>query len=108
MFAVAEYWSAECVALAIAFWYLFNIFDSIKAIKPYLRAFAGLVSLGFPEKFNQRIDSVVQLSFFDVPLHHNFHEASKAGPKYDLRTIFHNSVVEARPGDAVTFVDNHE
>ncbi|KAI0777127.1 glycoside hydrolase family 13 protein [Irpex lacteus] len=73
MFAVAEYWSAN-----------------INAIKPYIRAFEGLVT------------------FFDVPLHHNFHEASKAGPNYDLRGIFKNTVVQLRPGDAVTFVDNHD
>ncbi|KAI0091286.1 glycoside hydrolase family 13 protein [Irpex rosettiformis] len=73
MFAVAEYWSAN-----------------INAIRPYIRAFEGLVT------------------FFDVPLHHNLHDASKAGPDYDLRTIFKNTVVQSRPGDAVTFVDNHD
>ncbi|KAI0342861.1 glycoside hydrolase family 13 protein [Trametopsis cervina] len=73
MFAVAEYWSAN-----------------INAIKPYIRAFEGLVT------------------FFDVPLHHKFHEASKVGSKYDLRTIFKDTVAQLRPGDAVTFVDNHE
>ncbi|OBZ72127.1 Glucan 1,4-alpha-maltohexaosidase [Grifola frondosa] len=56
MFAVSEYWSSN-----------------LKMIKPYIRAFEGL------------------MTFFDVPLHHNFHEASKF-----------------RPGDAVTFVDNHD
>ena len=45
-----------------------------------------------------------QVSFFDVPLHYNFHNASKAGSKYDLRTIFNNTVAQVRPGDAVTFV----
>ncbi|KAI0684103.1 alpha amylase [Cytidiella melzeri] len=73
MFAVAEYWS-----------------NNVNAIKPYIRAFEGLVT------------------FFDVPLHNNFHEASKAGSAYDLRTIFKSTVVQLRPGDAVTFVDNHD
>lgn len=48
------------------------------------------------------------MTFFDVPLHHNLHEASKAGADHDLRTIFRNTIVQLRPGDAVTFVDNHE
>ncbi|KAM5535962.1 hypothetical protein V8D89_010402 [Ganoderma adspersum] len=59
-------------------------------IKPYIRVFEGLVT------------------FFDVPLHYNFHNASKAGSNYDLRKILDNSIVKFRPGDAVTFVDNHE
>ena len=49
-----------------------------------------------------------QASFFDVPLHHNFHQASQAGAQYDLRRILDNTIVQKRPGDAVTFVDNHE
>ena len=52
--------------------------------------------------------SRVQLTFFDVPLHYNFHNASKAGDKYDLRTILNDTVVKTRPGEAITFVDNHE
>ncbi|EJF64974.1 alpha amylase [Dichomitus squalens LYAD-421 SS1] len=62
----------------------------LEAIKPYIRVFEGLVT------------------FFDVPLHYNFHEASKVGSKYDLRKIFDNSIMTFRPGDAVTFVDNHD
>ncbi|KAI0078840.1 glycoside hydrolase family 13 protein [Panus rudis PR-1116 ss-1] len=63
---------------------------NVELIKPYIRTFEGLIS------------------FFDVPLHHKFHEASKAGPAFDLRTILNGSVVQCRPQDAVTFVDNHE
>ncbi|KAH9944815.1 alpha amylase [Amylocystis lapponica] len=63
---------------------------NIKLFKPYIRAFEGLVA------------------FFDAPLHYNFHEASKLGPRYDLRRIFDNTVLGLRPGDAVTFVDNHD
>jgi len=33
---------------------------------------------------------------------------SKSGAKYDLRHIFEKTVVKLRPGDAVTFVDNHD
>ncbi|KAH9917822.1 glycoside hydrolase family 13 protein [Fomitopsis serialis] len=63
---------------------------NVKLIKPYIYVFQGLVT------------------FFDVPLHHNFYRASKAGARYDLRTIFNDTVVKFRPGDAITFVDNHE
>lgn len=62
----------------------------LEPIKPYIRVFQGLVT------------------FFDVPLHYNFHQASKAGSKYDLRKILDNSIMKFRPGDAVTFVDNHD
>ena len=48
------------------------------------------------------------MTFFDVPLHYNFHNASKDGSAYDLRRIMDDSVLQLRPGDAVTFVDNHE
>ncbi|KAI0671713.1 alpha amylase [Trametes maxima] len=73
IFSVAEYWS-----------------NNIDLIKPYIRAFEGLVT------------------FFDVPLHYNFHDASKGGGQYDLRKILDRTVLKYQPGDAVTFVDNHD
>jgi alpha-amylase len=45
---------------------------------------------------------------FDVPLHYNFHMASKSGNNYNLRTIFDNTLVKASPRFAVTFVSNHD
>ncbi|KAJ6531810.1 glycoside hydrolase superfamily [Mycena capillaripes] len=47
-------------------------------------------------------------AFFDVPLHMNFHRASKDHSHYDLRNIFNGTIVKGRPKDAVTFVDNHD
>ncbi|KAJ8585740.1 glycoside hydrolase family 13 protein [Rhizopogon salebrosus TDB-379] len=79
MFAVSEYWSAKLLSEI-----------SLRLLIPYVAAFQG------------------QTSFFDVPLHENFHQASKAGASYDLRTILDSSLVKVRPGDAVTFVDNHD
>ncbi|KAI0359895.1 alpha amylase [Trametes cingulata] len=64
--------------------------SNIDLIKPYIRVFEGLVT------------------FFDVPLHYNFHDASKAGSSYDLRKILDRTILKYRPGDAVTFVDNHD
>lgn len=48
------------------------------------------------------------LDMFDAPLHNNFHQASKAGSSYDLRTIFDNTVVKEMPLLAVTLVENHD
>ncbi|KAJ7475864.1 glycoside hydrolase family 13 protein [Mycena latifolia] len=62
----------------------------LKLILPYIKAFRG------------------ETAFFDVPLHMNFHDASKHHSQYDLRSILNNTIVKERPKDAVTFVDNHD
>lgn len=49
-----------------------------------------------------------RMSLFDSALHHNLHNASKAGSNYDLRTILDNSLMNAIPDKAVTVVDNHD
>ncbi|KAM0789626.1 hypothetical protein ACM66B_000431 [Microbotryomycetes sp. NB124-2] len=49
-----------------------------------------------------------QFSVFDTPLHYNMKQFSDAGENYDLRKIFDGSIVQARPTDAVTLVDNHD
>jgi len=49
-----------------------------------------------------------QLMLFDVALHHRFHEASKGGADFDMRTIFDGSLVSSIPEHAVTLVDNHD
>ncbi|KAG5637164.1 hypothetical protein H0H81_005567 [Sphagnurus paluster] len=38
----------------------------------------------------------------------NFCEASKKRSRYDLRNILKDTIVNAKPNDAVTFVDNHD
>ncbi|KAK2460347.1 hypothetical protein APHAL10511_007736 [Amanita phalloides] len=62
----------------------------LKVILPYIRKLRG------------------ETAFFDVPLHMNFHNASRCGSQYDLRRIFNGTIVKVRPNDAVTFVDNHD
>lgn len=47
------------------------------------------------------------IDLFDVPLHHNFKEAS-SNPDYDIRSVFDGSLVKTHPMQAVTFVDNHD
>lgn len=49
-----------------------------------------------------------QLMVFDVALHHRFHEASKQGGEFDMRSIFDGPLVSAIPDQAVTLVDNHD
>lgn len=49
-----------------------------------------------------------RMAVFDVPLHYNFHRAGRAGREFDLRRILEGSLVQTRPGQAVTFVENHD
>ena len=80
---------------------------SVESIKPYLRVFEGLVStVNYYFLLLTNIDT--KLTFLDVPLHYNLHNASKSGSVYDLRGILDESILQLRPDDAVTFVDNHE
>ena len=48
------------------------------------------------------------MSLFDVALHYHFHEAGRAGNRYDMRTIFDGTLAGQQPVKAVTFVDNHD
>jgi alpha-amylase len=49
-----------------------------------------------------------RINLFDVPLHYNFHRASRAGGSFDMRTILDNTLMQQLPLFAVTFVDNHD
>ncbi|MBD2626206.1 alpha-amylase [Trichormus variabilis] len=49
-----------------------------------------------------------KMSLIDVPLHFNFHRASKSGGDYDMRTILDGTLMQERPTQAVTFVENHD
>ncbi|CAK5272794.1 unnamed protein product, partial [Mycena citricolor] len=49
-----------------------------------------------------------QFSVFDAPLHYNFKEAGDRGRDYDMRAIWDGTVVQKRPIDAVTLVENHD
>ncbi|WP_068081484.1 alpha-amylase [Novosphingobium rosa] len=61
------------------------------------------------EALRQYLDLVdKQLMLFDVALLHHFHEASRAGADYDLRTIFDGTLVAEEPDHAVTVVGNHD
>ncbi len=49
-----------------------------------------------------------QISLFDVPLHYNFHRASRAGGHFDMRRILFGTLMREQPALAVTFVENHD
>ena len=55
------------------------------------------------------IDAVQgEMAVFDVPLHYNFHQASKSGGHYNMASILNGTVMQTRPTHAVTFVENHD
>ncbi|KAL1741101.1 glycoside hydrolase superfamily [Schizophyllum fasciatum] len=62
----------------------------VKLVLPYIRAFKG------------------EAVFFDVPLHMHLCEASRRRERYDLRDLMNSTIARLRPGEAVTFVDNHD
>ncbi|MDJ0737115.1 MAG: alpha-amylase [Nostocaceae cyanobacterium] len=49
-----------------------------------------------------------KMSVFDVPLHYNFHYASKSAGNYDMRCILDGTMMQQLPTHAVTFVENHD
>jgi alpha-amylase len=49
-----------------------------------------------------------RMSVFDVPLHYNFHYASRLGGNYDMRNILNGTLMQQRSTHAVTFVENHD
>lgn len=45
---------------------------------------------------------------FDVTLHFAFLQAATSNGQFDMRTLYEQSLVKARPENTVTFVDNHD
>ena len=74
---------------------------SVPAVGEYWSA-----DLGRLEYYLESVDN--EMSLFDVALHYNFFNASTSGGNYSMRQIFDNTLVQARPDHAVTFVDNHD
>lgn len=78
--------------------------------------FGGRELFSFGEYWSQDIDALHgyiassdgRLSLFDVPLHFKFHQASRQGSSFDLRSIFDRTLVKEQPTLAVTFVENHD
>ncbi|RMF28197.1 MAG: alpha-amylase [Cyanobacteria bacterium J083] len=49
-----------------------------------------------------------KISLFDIPLHYNLHYASRGSGYYDMRNILDGTLMQQRPLNAVTFVENHD
>jgi alpha-amylase len=98
--------------------------DAVKHISPkFYREWLDYINETFQKKFftvaeywsqdlkflNEYIDAMEdRVQLFDVPLHHNFFEASKKGKEFSLPDIFNNTLVKTRSQSAITFVDNHD
>lgn len=48
------------------------------------------------------------MSLFDVPLHYNIRQMSYADGGYNMSQIFNGSLLQRRPQNAITFIDNHD
>jgi alpha-amylase len=99
-------------------------FDAVKHIKGeffptwlnQLREYSGKPLFAVGEYWSDNIEALHyfigltggNVTLFDVPLHYNFSEASKAGNNYDMRQIFDNTLVQEQPTLAVTLVENHD
>ena len=62
--------------------------------------------VGELERYLDSVDS--SLCLFDVPLHFNIRDMSYADGNYDMRRLFDNTLLQRRPDNAVTFIDNHD
>jgi alpha-amylase len=83
--------------------------DHMRSLKPSLFAVGEYWAPGDLPLLLKYLDAVGnRMSLFDASLHHNFHEASLKKSGYDLTKIFDETLVAARPLQAVTVVDNHD
>ena len=81
---------------------------------PYIRSETGMEMPAVGEYWSSDLDRLLhyldmvsnEMSLFDVALHYNFFDASQG--RRSLKSIFENTLVQQRPGNAVTFVDNHD
>ena len=81
---------------------------------PYIRKETGLTIPAVGEYWSGELERLLhyldmvndEMSLFDVALHYNFFDASQG--RRSLKGIFDGSLVQARPQNAVTFVDNHD
>ena len=81
---------------------------------PYIRNATGLPIPAVGEYWSGDLERLLhyldmvnnEMSLFDVALHYNFFDASQG--RRSLKNIFDGSLVQHRPQNAVTFVDNHD
>lgn len=58
------------------------------------------------ENYLNQVDGCMRV--FDVPLHYNIRQMSYADGNYNMAEILKGSLLERRPRNAVTFIDNHD
>lgn len=89
--------------------FLIEWIDHMRGLRPEMFAVGEYWTPGDLQKLLGFLDAVDnRMSLFDAPLHDNFYNASLQGKDYDLSGILNNSLVAARPGQAVMVVDNHD
>lgn len=92
---------------------------SASFIKEYVRYIRSCKGEDFPvigEYWHGDVNELVRyldqvdncLSVFDVPLHYNIRQMSYADGQYNMGEIFNGSLLQRRPRNAVTFIDNHD
>lgn len=81
-----------------------------------LRSYAGRNFFAVGEYWSRELGKMLHyldktqnsMSLFDVTLHFAFLKAATSDGHFDMRTLFQDALVQARPANAVTFVDNHD
>ena len=89
-------------------------FPFYRKLLPYIREATGLAIPAVGEYWSGDIERLTyyldmvddQMSLFDVALHYNFFDASQG--RRSLKDIFDGTLIQQRPENAVTFVDNHD
>ena len=89
-------------------------FPFYRELLSYIRRVTGKPCPAVGEYWSGDVDRLLhyldmvenEMSLFDVALHYNFFNASQG--RCSLGRIFDNTLIQRRPGRAVTFVDNHD
>ncbi len=89
-------------------------FSFYAKLLPYIREETGMEIPAVGEYWSGDLERLLhyldmvnnQMALFDVALHYNFFDASQG--RRSLNKIFENTLVQRRPLNAVTFVDNHD
>ncbi|MBO4289403.1 MAG: alpha-amylase [Lachnospiraceae bacterium] len=89
-------------------------FPFYRNLLPYIRRETGMDIPAVGEYWSGDLERLLhylnmvndEMSLFDVALHYNFYDASQG--RRSLKYIFDGSLVQNRPQNVVTFVDNHD
>lgn len=81
-----------------------------------MRAYSGKDMFAVGEYWSHDLSKLINyldtanncLSLFDVPLHFAFYKAATSNGNMDMGRLFEGTLVNTRPQNAVTFVDNHD